>query len=147
MSWVDRLRSAGRVAADVAMSQPAVRRRVEAAQARVRELRAEVEDRLQDAESDLWAWIQRLEQDVRKNQRQHLRARSATDHYRTLGLAPGASLAEVKAAWRRKMHENHPDRFAHDRQAEARAHSRAQQINLAYQELTALLTGREGRKG
>ena len=52
----------------------------------------------------------------------------------------------MKRAWRGKMRKNHPDRFAHDPDAEARAHARAQELNLAYQELTALLTGRENRR-
>lgn len=30
--------------------------------------------------------------------------------YRLLGLTPGASAAEIRAAWRRRMAEAHPDR-------------------------------------
>lgn len=146
MKLFDRLKDASRVAADIALSQPAVRRRVEALQQRARELRVTFEERFNEIESDLWAWIQRLEQEVRRAQRQQERARNAANHYRVLGLAPGASLDEIKTAYRRKMRECHPDRFAHDPNAEARAHARAQELNLAYAELTALLTGRESRR-
>ncbi len=147
MSLIDRLKDAGRAAASAAMKQPAVRRRVERVQAKARELREEIEERLGDVESDLWAWIQKLEAEARKGQRQVQRKQSSAEHYRTLGLLPGANIDEVKAAYRKKMRENHPDRFAHDKKAEAAAHARAQQINIAYQELTALITGREARRG
>jgi DnaJ-domain-containing protein 1 len=147
MSLFDRLKDAGRAAASAAMKQPAVKRRVERVQARARELREEIEERLGDVESDLWAWIQKLEAEARRTHRQVQRKQSSAEHYRTLGLQPGASIDEVKAAYRKKMRENHPDRFAHDKQAEAAAHARAQQINIAYGELTALITGREARRG
>jgi len=144
--WVERLRRAGRAAAEAALQQPAVRQRVEAAQARIAEVRKEVEHRLMEAESDLWAWLQMLERDARKAQRQQQRARDASDLFRTFGLRPNATLDEVKRAYRERMRTVHPDRFAHDPAAEARAHARAQALNHAYAELVALLTGRESRR-
>ncbi len=128
------------------MENPAVRRRVDAARANLKDLREIAEQRFSEVESDLWAWIQKLQAEATKAQRQALRARDASDHYRTLGVAPGAQLDEVKAAWRQKMRETHPDRFAGDPPAEARAHLEAQQVNLAYEALRALLTGRESRR-
>ncbi len=32
------------------------------------------------------------------------------EHYRTLGLAPGASMQDIQAAYRRKARETHPDK-------------------------------------
>lgn len=128
------------------MENPGIRRRVDRARADFRDLRVLAEQRLEGVESELWAWIRKLQAEATKAQRQALRARDSTDHYRVLGLAPGATLDEVKAAWRQKMRETHPDRFAADPDAEARAHHEALAVNLAYQELTALLTGRESRR-
>lgn len=146
MTLFDQVLKAGRAAADAALSQPGVRRRVEAAQARYDELRREAEERVQGWESTLWAWVQNLEQEVRRHDRQRDRVRRAEDHYAVLGIDPGATLDEVKAAYRRLMRKHHPDRYAHDPAAEARAHVLAQRINHAYAELVALLTGRENRR-
>ena len=128
------------------MENPRVRRRVDAARANYRDARAVFESRFEGIESELWAWVQRLQVEATKAQRQAMRARDANQHYHTLGVAPGVPLEEVKAAWRARMRENHPDRFASDPAAEAATHARAQEINLAYEELTALLTGRETRR-
>ena len=153
MSFVDRLRTVGQFArdlgssaADVAMQQPRIRRGVEDLKSVVRSARAHVEDRFDQVEKDLWSWINEAQERAQKAHRQVDRARSADGYYRVLGVDVGADMATVKKAWRKKMRENHPDRFAHDPRAEASAHARAQEINLAYQELTALLTGRESRR-
>lgn len=37
-------------------------------------------------------------------------ARTTMTHYETLGVEPTASMADIKAAWRKKCSENHPDR-------------------------------------
>ncbi len=39
------------------------------------------------------------------------------DHYKTLGIAPQATLQEIKAAYRRLAHQYHPDKNAGDRYA------------------------------
>lgn len=127
------------------MDQPGVRRRVEAARQVYAEARRMAEARLDELEGDLQALLAQLQARAQKAQRQIERAQSAADHYAVLGLRPGATLDEVKGAWRQRMRENHPDRFAHDPQAEAAALDRAQTINVAYQELSALLTGKENR--
>ena len=55
----------------------------------------------------------------------------ATDNaYAELGLAPGATESEVKAAWRRLVSQWHPDR-----NAQAGAVGRMQRINLAFEAL------------
>jgi len=153
MSFVDRLLTLGRFArdlgssaAEVAMQQPQVRRRVEGVKSAVRTARSQVEDRFDQVEKDLWSWINEAQERAHKAHRQVDRARSADNYYKVLGVESGADMVTVKKAWRQKMRENHPDRFAHDPRAEASAHARAQEINLAYQELTALLTGRENRR-
>lgn len=156
MSLIDRLRkagataaragaAAGRMAADRAMQQPTVRRRVEEARAAIAEARQFAEQQFDVIEQDLWDWIRKMQAEAQKTHRQIERARTADEYYAVLGLQPGADFKAIKQAYRQKMRENHPDRFAHDPQAEAVAHARAQRINEAYQQLTALLTGRENR--
>lgn len=57
--------------------------------------------------------------------------------YAALGLRPGASLPEVKAAYRRIIKECHPDRTQHLRGGERdAAHARARAVNAAYAQLS-----------
>ena len=128
------------------MQQPGIRRRVENAQSLYAEMLSAIEAQMEDAESDLWVWIRKMQDEAQRVQRQIDRAKSSDQYYMVLGVSSKASMAEIKSAWRKKMQENHPDRYAHDPEAEARAHRRAQAINIAYQELTALHTGREARR-
>ena len=157
MSWINRLRDAGKVAVDVgrfagknafdfAMRQPELRERVENAQSLYRETKAQIEARVDSLEDELWVWINEMQEQAQRTHRQVQRARDSDDYYKILEIHRGASLSEVKAAWRRKMRQHHPDRYAYDPAAEDAAHRKAQEINLAYQELTALLTGREDRR-
>jgi len=137
--------AAGRAAADAAMQQPTVRRRLDGVRQRIEEARVVAEKRLGEVERDLWTWINKMQEEAHRAQRQVVRARSADDYYAVLDLGSGADLRAVKKAYHRKMRANHPDKFAHDPTAERAAHARAQEINEAYQQLTALLTGRESR--
>ncbi len=58
------------------------------------------------------------------------------DPYRLLGVAPGASLAEITAAWHRRAAECHPDTVAHLGAARQQAATeRMIQINRAYEAL------------
>ena len=134
----------GRRAQSVAMKQPSVKRRVEHVTARWRESRDNAEEWLESLEDELWQWVRRLQEEANRAHTQVERAANAASYYKTLGLKPGAGPDEVKKAWRRAMLENHPDRFAHDPVAEAAAHRRSQELNLAYTELSALLSGRGG---
>jgi hypothetical protein len=61
------------------------------------------------------------------------------DPFAVLGLQPGASLAEVRAARRRLAFEEHPDRGGDAR--------RMQEINRAFERVVASLTGRTVRPG
>lgn len=150
MSLIERLaqagRRAGRRAVDAALRQPEVKRRVDAARVVLKEAREAFEERFDDAEADLWAWIQKVQAHAEKAHRQAVRARDADHYYAVLGLKSDATLAQVKTAWRKQMRATHPDRFAHDPAAEAAAHTRALEVNEAYRELTALLSGRESRR-
>jgi len=60
------------------------------------------------------------------------------EEYELLGLAPGASLVEVKAAYRERIKQCHPDKFV-GRGAEFRqlAEERAKAVNAAYKILLA----------
>jgi DnaJ-domain-containing protein 1 len=139
------LKKAGQAAADVAMTQPGIRRRVERVQATVEVIRREVETIAAQAEARAQVLLRELQEEALRARKQIDRQRSASDHYRTLGLQNGASLDDVKKAYRKMMRQHHPDKHSTDAAAEARAHDRAQAINEAYRELTALLTGRENR--
>lgn len=139
------LKRAGQVAADVAMSQPGIRQRVERVQATVEELRREVEVLTAQAEARAQVIFREFQEEALRARKQIDRQRSAGDHYRTLGLQSGASLDEVKKAYRKLMRQHHPDKHSLDAVAEARANDRAQAINEAYRELSVLLTGRENR--
>lgn len=54
-----------------------------------------------------------------------------------LGLAPGASAQELKAAYRDMAKVWHPDRFTHDPRLQQKAQERLKEINDAYRQLLA----------
>ena len=60
-------------------------------------------------------------------------------HYRALGLAPGADLRAVRAAYRALARDHHPDRAGLD---EAAANARMSRINNAYAAITAAARAR-----
>ena len=57
------------------------------------------------------------------------------EHYRVLGLAPGASWVELKAAYRAKISASHPDRIRGDAATKKRAEDQTKAINRAYEQL------------
>ena len=57
--------------------------------------------------------------------------------YQMLDLEPGASMTEVKGAWRQLVKVWHPDRFGDDAKLRARGAAKIQQINRAYETLEA----------
>ena len=60
-------------------------------------------------------------------------AEDARRHWKTLGLEPGASAAEIKQAYRELAHIWHPDRFANAPQLRDVAQAKMAEINAAYQ--------------
>ncbi|MDX6694781.1 MAG: hypothetical protein QOF02_2384 [Blastocatellia bacterium] len=62
-----------------------------------------------------------------------------------LGLKPGASAQEIKAAYRDMAKVWHPDRFAHDPRLQAKAQNKLKEINEAYEALTCAGSGRAAR--
>ena len=136
---------AGRLAVDVAMLQPGIRRRVLRVKETVDDLRRELDSQVAQAEARARVFVNEVEDEARRLHRQSQRRLTATDHDRVLELSPAATLDDVKRAYRRLMREHHPDKHANDAEAEGRAHTRSLEINRAYAELSALLTGREGR--
>lgn len=56
-------------------------------------------------------------------------------YYKILGLKPGASLSEVKQAYRNLVKTQHPDLFVHDTQIKHEAEERFKKIIQAYKEL------------
>lgn len=63
-------------------------------------------------------------------------------YYELLGVAPGASIQELKAAHRDLAKVWHPDRFAHDPRLQHKAQEKLKEINEAYDQLKAGKTGR-----
>ena len=60
--------------------------------------------------------------------------------YRVLELEPGASLEQVKQAWRELVKVWHPDRFPNDAKLQRKAQERLKDINGAYEMLEKYLT-------
>lgn len=57
------------------------------------------------------------------------------DWFRTLDLAPSATIDEVKRSYRELAKVWHPDRFAHDPSLLRKSHEKMKQLNEAYQQL------------
>jgi len=61
---------------------------------------------------------------------------TAFDPYEILGVSPSASKETIRAAYRARMQEYHPDKVAHlGEELRELAHRKAQQIQRAYEEL------------
>ncbi|WP_305068834.1 J domain-containing protein [Luteimonas sp. BDR2-5] len=68
--------------------------------------------------------------------------------YHVLGLAPGASQAEVDQAYRRLITQYHPDKVAGAApELRAQAEARAAEINAAYDRIRRDRHGRKRRRG
>jgi hypothetical protein len=60
-----------------------------------------------------------------------------TKFYELLGVSPGVSRQELKAAYRDLAKVWHPDRFAHDPRLQAKAQNKLKEINEAYDQLVS----------
>lgn len=68
-------------------------------------------------------------------------------YYANLEIEVGSDLETVTRAWKRLVREYHPDRYAGTKEREAEATRLVQELNHAYRELSAYLTGsRQPRK-
>jgi len=73
---------------------------------------------------------------ARNRYRRQQAATTDDDHYRTLGLNPGASADEIKKAYRTLSMQYHPDKAAHlGEEFRAAAEEKMKEINMAYQHL------------
>ncbi|MGL5082176.1 MAG: J domain-containing protein [Microcoleaceae cyanobacterium] len=61
-------------------------------------------------------------------------------HYKVLNLQPGASLQEIKQAYRHLALRWHPDRYPHDTLSQIKAEQKFKEINQAYNRLRFILT-------
>jgi DnaJ domain len=64
-------------------------------------------------------------------------------YYELLGVAPGASMQELKTSHRDLAKVWHPDRFAHDPRLQQKAQEKLKEINEAYDQL---VSGKLGRR-
>ena len=64
-------------------------------------------------------------------------------YYQTLNLQPGATLEDVKQAYRHLALTWHPDRYPHDSRLQAEAEQKFKEINYAYVRLRSLLSDPE----
>ncbi len=64
---------------------------------------------------------------------------SEQDHYKVFGIAPSASVREIKRAYRKLSFRNHPDR----NQTSLEANNKMQKINEAYDTLSDPIKRRE----
>jgi preprotein translocase subunit Sec63 len=140
------MRTAMRAAANAAMRAPGVKQGVQGARQAYVETRKAAEARFERFEREAWAWINKMQEEARNQARQAQRRIEARDHAAILGVPADANIEAIKKAYRLKMRSHHPDKFANDPSAEARAHAESQRIIEAYQQLSALHTGRETRR-
>lgn len=140
------LRGVVRATAKRALENPQVRERVERAQAAYEEARKVAERGIDRLEAEAWAWIEKMQKQAQKQARQVQRKLEAPEYAAILGVPEDADLDTIKTAYRKQMRAHHPDRFADDPEAEARAHAESQRIIQAYEQLCALHTGRESRR-
>lgn len=141
-----RMRTVMKAAASAALRTPGVKQGVKSARQVYVEARKAAETRFERFERDAWAWINKMQEEARTQARQAQRRIEARDHAAILGIPADADLEAIKKAYRVKMRAHHPDKFANDPSAEARAHLESQRIIEAYQQLTAMHTGREARR-
>ena len=58
------------------------------------------------------------------------------DYYQVLGVDPESTVRQIRAAWRRKVFDLHPDRLSHRSAAERRAaENELKKVNRAYEAL------------
>ena len=92
----------------------------------------------------------RAEQDRRGSASRAEGPRDSFDPYAILGIAPSASQEEIKAAYKARMHEYHPDKVAHLGEELRRvAHRKAIEIQRAYEQVRKVEggTARSGGRG
>lgn len=64
-----------------------------------------------------------------------------SQHFEELELDPGASLEEIKQAYRDLLQVWHPDRYSHSQRLHQRAEERTKRINAAYDALSRAAIG------
>jgi len=76
---------------------------------------------------------------ARRRPRPRRKADKLEEHYKTLGLKPGADFKQVRTQFRTLMRKYHPDRFAGDARKQAAATKKSQAISEAFAALEKAL--------
>lgn len=74
-------------------------------------------------------------QGIQKSQ-QMQKEQSFVDYYAILGLKKGASISEVKTAYKKSVKDWHPDKFPENLEKKKEAERKMKQINLAFELLS-----------
>ena len=115
-----------------AQDQPIVQEQKRKIEARVAVLKDRARARISQFESEFWEWVKQLEAEGYVEV-PYQAGPSLAESYARLEVNAHASDQQVRKAWRSRMLQCHPDRFAQDPQALAAAEVEARQVNEAYQ--------------
>ena len=130
-------KSVGKAAWAWARTQPPVQRKIQQVEEKLESIKTQAQKRLTEFEQDFWSWVEQLEAEG-YIETPHRAGPSLASCYSKLGVSAQATDSEIRKAWRHKMLQCHPDLFAQDPQALAKAEVQAREINEAYQVIQKL---------
>ena len=125
-------KSVGKAAWSWACTQPPVQRKIKEVEEKLEVIKGQAQKRIAEFEQEFWSWVEQLEAEG-YIETPHRSGPSLATCYAKLGVTAQSSDSEVRKAWRNKMLQCHPDRFAQNPQALAEAEQQAREINQAYQ--------------
>ena len=127
-------KTVSKVAWDWVKTQPPIKKKLDQFEEKLEETKAKARIKLSLLEQEFWTWVESLEAEGYIESPQRV-GPSLNVCYERLGVEAQVSNEVLRKAWRKKMMDCHPDRFAQDPQALARAEQLAREINEAYQRI------------